>query len=98
MGHLWGHQYDAASPTRPSLFALGVSELVTLKWAQIDLNQGRLAVVRAKTAPGYPPPRADPKYALWGAQDARSETVRTSFVTECKDPLTASWGATRSGA
>ena len=69
---------------------LRVSELVALRWEQIDLSQGLLHVTRAKNGM---PATTSPQ----GGRDTRSEASRTRlsilpyvFVTERGGPLTSS--------
>ena len=70
--------------------ALRVSELVALRWDQVDLNQGLLHVARAKSGtPSTHPLRGPEIRALRRLQREYPETPYV-FVTERKGPLTTS--------
>lgn len=69
---------------------LRVSELVSLKWAQIDLKQGRLAVVRAKNGSPATHPLRGPELRALRRLKRSYEGSPYVFVTERKGPLTAS--------
>jgi type 1 fimbriae regulatory protein FimE len=69
---------------------LRVSELVSLRWDQIDLNQGLLHVNRSKNgSPSTHPIRGPEIRALRRLQRDYPDTPYV-FVTERKGPLTAS--------
>jgi len=70
--------------------ALRVSELVSLRWDQVDLKQGMLHVNRAKNgSPSTQPLRGPEIRALRRLQRDYPETPYV-FVTERKGPLTTS--------
>jgi type 1 fimbriae regulatory protein FimB/type 1 fimbriae regulatory protein FimE len=69
---------------------LRVSELVSLRWDQVDLNQGLLHVNRSKNgSPSTHPIRGPEIRALRRLQRDYPDTPYV-FVTERKGPLTAS--------
>jgi len=69
---------------------LRVSELVSLKWAQIDLKQGQFAVVRAKNGTNSTHPLRGPEIRALRRLKRAYEGPPYVFVTERKGPLTAS--------
>ncbi len=69
---------------------LRVSELVSLRWDQVELGQGRLHVVRAKNGTDSTHPLRGPEIrALRRLRREHSDTPYL-FVTERRGPLTAS--------
>lgn len=69
---------------------LRVSELVTVKWSQIDLKQGHFAVVRAKNGTKSTHPLRGPEIRSLRRLKRDYGPSPYVFVTERKGPLTAS--------
>lgn len=69
---------------------LRVSELVALKWTQVDLKQGHLAVVRAKNGTDSTHPLRGPEIRALRRLKREYGPSPYVFVTERKGPLTAS--------
>ena len=95
----WGHR-DATMILVAYRHGLRVSELVDLRWDQIDFNTGTLAVRRAKRGtPATHPIRGDELRALrrlQREQDPRSPSV---FTSERGSPFTtAGFGSCNGGA
>ncbi len=85
----YGHR-DATLILLAYRHALRVSELVALRWDQIDLSQGLLHVSRAKNGtPSTHPLRGPEIRALRRLQRTYPDTPYV-FVTERKGPLTTS--------
>lgn len=69
---------------------LRVSELVALKWSQIDLKKGHLAVVRAKNGTNSTHPLRGPEIRSLRRLKREYGSSPYAFVTERGGPLTAS--------
>ena len=69
---------------------LRVSELVALKWAQIDLKRGHLAVVRAKNGTPSTHPLRGPEIRALRRLKREYTATPYLFVTERGGPLTTS--------
>ena len=70
--------------------ALRVSELVALRWDQVDLDQGRLHVVRRKNGVDSTHPLRGPEIRALRRLQRDYPATPYVFVTERKGPLTAS--------
>ncbi len=69
---------------------LRVSELVALRWDQVELGQGRLHVVRAKNGTSSSHPLRGPEIRALRRLRRESPDTPYLFVTERRGPLTAS--------
>ena len=86
----WGHR-DATMILMAFRHGFRVSELVALRWAQIDLEAGRLQVIRRKGSDDSVQPLAGVELrALRKLQRDQEPGARYAFLSERGAPMTAS--------
>ena len=86
----WGHR-DATMILMAYRHGLRVSELVALRWEQVDLEAGRLQVIRRKGSDDSLQPLTGVEIrALWRIKREQETGTRHVFLTERKAPMTPS--------
>jgi type 1 fimbriae regulatory protein FimB/type 1 fimbriae regulatory protein FimE len=85
--HRWGHR-DATAILVAYQHGLRASELVALRWTDIDLTTARLRVRRSKGAASVRPISAEESLALRRLRDETAPS-RHVFVSEHGDPFRA---------
>src|SRR5215470_4303450 len=84
-------QRDATMILMAYRHGLRVSELIALRWDQVDLDAGRLQVIRRKGSDdSVQPLSASEIRALRRVKRVQESGSRYVFITERKAPMTAS--------